>query len=138
MSKNANKIGLFQSPFRQFVLAQAKIMTQLVQKSRVNFVPKNLLIALGEIPKILQKQNNLWRQRNISLVGKFRPREQAQRVWLNSICLQTGVRLAFKRHWQLFRTLAQRLRQRRLRRLDLRQRHLLQMFPIRVHNGFEK
>lgn len=59
MNKNTNEIGLFQTPFRQFVLVQTQIMTQLVQECRVNLVPKNLLITFGEIPNVFQKQNNL-------------------------------------------------------------------------------
>jgi hypothetical protein len=55
MNKNTNRIALFQTPFRQFILVQSQIMTQLMQKSCVNFVPKNLLIALGKIPDVFQK-----------------------------------------------------------------------------------
>ena len=50
MSKNTNKTGLFQPALRQFILVQSQIMTQLMQKSRVNLVPENLLIAFGKIP----------------------------------------------------------------------------------------
>ena len=55
MNKNTNKIALFQPAFRQLVLVQPQIMTQLVQKSRVNLVPKNLLVALGKVPNVCQK-----------------------------------------------------------------------------------
>jgi hypothetical protein len=125
MNRNTNKTGLFQPAFCQLDFIQSQIMTQLVQKSRVNLVPKNLLIALGKIPKIFEKQNDLRRHRNISLVGKLRPREQTQRVNFNSVRLQTGIWLALKRHRQFLRALAQWLRQRRQRRLDFRKRQCL-------------
>ena len=67
MCKNPNKFGLIQPALRQFVLVQPQIMSQLMQKSRVNLVAKNFLIALGKIPKIFQKQNDLRRHRNASL-----------------------------------------------------------------------
>ena len=138
MIKNTNKNGLFQPPLRQFILVQSKIMTQFVQKSRVNLIPKCFVIALRKMPKIFQKQNNLRRHRNISLVRKLRSREQTQSVRFNSIRLQAGVRLALECHRQFLRARAQRLWQRRQGRFDLNQRQFLQFFPIRVHSRLKK
>ena len=61
------------------------------------------------------------------------PGEQTQRVRLNSIRLQFRIRLALKCHRQFLRPLAQRLRQRRQRRFNFRQRNRAQFFPIQIH-----
>ena len=121
MNRNTNKISLFQPALRQFILVQSQIMTQLMQKSRVNLVAKNLLVALGKVPKIFKKQNDLRRQGHMIFVRKFRAREQTQRVRFNSVRLQTGIRLALKCHRQFLRALAQWLWQCRQRSLNFRQ-----------------
>ena len=104
-----------------------------MQKGRPHFLLKNHLILCGKIPKIFQKQNNLRRQWNILFVGKFRPREQTQRVRLDSISLQIRIRLALKRYRQFFRPRPQRLRQRRERCLNFPGCKPAQLFPVQIH-----
>ena len=127
------KSALFQSPLRQIILVQTQIMTHLMQKGRPNFVTKKFLIRLRNVPNVFQKQNNLRRHRNIFLVRKFRPGEQAQSVRFNSIRLQIRIRLAFKSHRQFLRALAQRPRQRRQHPFNFIRCHYAQLFPIQIH-----
>ena len=73
-------IRLFQSSTGQAVFIQPQIMSQLVQKSGANLLAKDFLVALGKLPDVLKKQNDLRRQRYSFFIRKFRAREQAQRV----------------------------------------------------------
>jgi len=109
-------------------------MSQLVQKSGVNFVAKHFFIAFRKIPQVFKEQNNLRRQYRSAIVSKFSAGEQTKRISFNSISLQTGIRRFFKRHRQFPRLLAQRLWQRLQRRLDFGQCHFLQFVPVSFHN----
>jgi len=124
---------LINSAFRQFVLVQPQIMPQLVQKSCSYLFPKNQLVSARKSPEVVQKQNNLRRQRNVAFFGKFRPRKQSHCVRLNPLRLQFQVWPALKHHRQLFHPRPQRFGQCRNRRPDLLRRDRTQFFPIDVH-----
>jgi len=64
-------------------------MSQFVQKSRANFIAKDLFIAFRKIPEIFEEQNNLRRQHHSTIVSELRSREKSKRIWLNSIRLQS-------------------------------------------------
>jgi hypothetical protein len=119
----------------QFILPQTQIMAKLVQKSYPHLLPENVRITLGKIPEILQEQNDLRWNWNISIVRKFRPGEQAKGVRLDSLRLQAGVRETLQCHRQLFRAFAQRLGQRGVYGFHLRQRQPPQPVPVRAHNS---
>ena len=53
-------------------------MTEFVQVRRVDLFAEDFLFALGEIPKIFQKQDDLGRQGHIAFFRKFRAGEQSQ------------------------------------------------------------
>src|ERR1700739_5018468 len=82
-------------------------MSQLMQKSGANFVTKDLFVALGLVPEVIQEQNNLWWKRFGAAAGKIGPGKQAERVFFYSIGLQSGVWLVFKGDRQLLRFLAE-------------------------------
>ena len=52
---------LIETSLRQIALIQSKIMSQLVQKSGVNFVAKLLFIAFRKIPEVFEEYNDLRR-----------------------------------------------------------------------------
>ena len=108
-------------------------MSQLVQKSGVNFLAKDYFIAFRKIPKVFEEQNNLRWQHRSSVASKFRANEQSKCIHLNSISLQSSIRYTFKRHRQLPRLLTQRFRQRGQRRLDFCQSQKFYSFPVCNH-----
>jgi hypothetical protein len=71
-AKKPNKISLFKASFRQFILVQPQKMSQLMQKSCPNFVPKAVSITFRLVHNVFQKQNNLRRHRNAAFFSKFR------------------------------------------------------------------
>ena len=64
-------------------------MSELVQKSRVNFLAKDFFIAFRKIPEVFEKQNNLRWQHRSTIVRELRSREKPKRIRFNSIRLQS-------------------------------------------------
>ena len=110
-------------------------MSQLVQKSGVNFVTKHFFIAFRKIPQVFEEQYYLRRQHRSAIVSKFCTCEQTKRISLYSIGLQTRIRHFFKRQRQLPRLLAQWFWQRLQRRFNFFERQLLQSVPVSFHTA---
>ena len=62
---------LIEATIRQIVFVQAKKMSQLVQKSRVNFLAKGFFIAFRKTPDVFEEQNNLRRQHRGAVVSEL-------------------------------------------------------------------
>src|ERR1017187_3037069 len=69
-----------QSAFGQFVFVKAEVVAEFVQKCGADFFAEKLFVTFSCVPNIFQKKNDLWWQRRVFLIGKFRSREKAQRV----------------------------------------------------------
>ncbi len=62
-------------------------MSQLVQKSRVNFLAKHFFITFRKVPEVFKEQNNLRWQHRSTIVSELRTRENPKRIYFNSINL---------------------------------------------------
>lgn len=86
------KSDLLQPTLEQIILIQSEIVSEFVQVSRVNLVEEDFFVLLREIPKVLQKQNNLWRHWQLTFFDELRSRKQAERIRLDAVGDESGVR----------------------------------------------
>src|SRR5439155_21752673 len=127
--------GSLQPPLNYPIFIHAEIMAEFVEQGGVDFLTKDLFLSLRLFPKILQKQDDLWRQRNCRafLVGEFGADKQTECVRLDAVAELPAVRVAFEGHWQSFSSSAQRRGHGRKRGLDFFNGQRVQSSPIYFH-----
>ena len=115
-----------QSALHQSILIKAEVMAQLMKQRHTHFFAEDIEVAFGHGENVIEKENYLWRLRDLFLVGKLRSHKQTQSVRLNAVRLLRDIGNMLKRHRQLAGWFAQRFRQRRDCHLDFCKGYSLQ------------